>query len=427
MNHLPMFTELSASITGDTLYEWFRRVRNRSEAICAPLCTEDYVIQTMPDVSPPKWHLAHVSWFFETFLLTPYLQGYRQHHPLYAHLFNSYYETAGTFHPRPRRGLLSRPTVSDVLKYRAWVDQHMEALLGDSVHPQRQDVVFRTVLGLNHEQQHQELMYTDIKHIFFSNPMLPTYGAPAQSAMTDIPALQWSAFEGGISRMGFEEDGFCFDNERPVHKAYINPFKMATRLVSNGEYQAFIENGGYQRVECWLSEAWKYKNEHQWQAPLYWRRQDDQWYEFGLHGLHPINPAAPVSHVSFFEAHAYARWAGHRLPLEAEWEFVARQYPVSGNFCGDQILQTSPPHTQGMTQLYGDAWEWTQSAYSPYPGYRPLKGTLGEYNGKFMFSQMVLRGGSCYTDIEHIRPTYRNFFYPKDQWQCSGIRLADSV
>ncbi|UCE89551.1 MAG: ergothioneine biosynthesis protein EgtB [Pseudomonadota bacterium] len=410
-------------------------VRQRSQAICAPLAEDDYVIQTMADVSPPKWHLAHVSWFFETFLLTPFLQGYREFHPRFAYLFNSYYYTVGMMHPRPQRGLLSRPTVREVYSYREHVDEHMEKLITqlDAGHPDAEAITARIDVGLNHEQQHQELLFTDIKHILATNPLRPGYHELGTPKSSEPPAVGWVDMPGGLHEIGHGADGFAFDNETPAHMVFLNPYRLASRLVTNGEFLAFIESGGYRQCEHWLSEGWKTVQDEELQAPLYWERVDGEWQHMTLGGMRALDINAPVCHVSYYEADAYARWAGKRLPTEAEWEIAARQVPVRGNFCGEGWLHpvaagvVSESDATPFMQMYGDVWEWTRSPYAPYPGFRPLAGSLGEYNGKFMCSQMVLRGGSCATPSDHMRVTYRNFFYPGDRWQFSGLRLAEDA
>ena len=404
----------------------YQRVRRQSEALCAPLVTEDYGIQTAPEVSPPKWHIAHTSWFFETLLLKPYCRGYQPLNDSFATLFNSYYDTIGDCHPRPQRGLLSRPTVGEVYAYRAHVDEHMAQLLDDNNHPQRSDIEKLTVLGMNHEQQHQELFVTDIKHIFAYNPLRPVYRDIEIPRGRSAPALDWLAFAGGVQEVGFKGDGFAYDNESPRHKVYLNDFRLASRPVTNGEFIAFINDGGYREPQLWLSDGWHTIARHNWQAPLYWEQRDGGWWSMTLSGMQPVDEQAPVCHVSFYEAAAFARWAGKRLPTEQEWEVAAAGEPVLGNFVDNELLQPiAAPQDSGLVQLYGDIWEWTQSAYTPYPGYRQEYGALGEYNGKFMSSQMVLRGGSCATAFDHIRTTYRNFFYPHERWQFCGFRLAE--
>ena len=406
----------------------YSQIRQESVAICDPLATEDYGIQTMPDVSPIKWHLAHTSWFFETFILKAFVAGYRPFHALYAHLFNSYYEQVGTFHPRPQRGLLSRPTVEEVYQYRRYVDQAMLELL-DSVHAiQNQEIARRCMLGLQHEQQHQELMYTDIKHVFDYNPLKPVYKHLPVIENVSQPAMQWHEQPEGVYRVGDNGDHhFIYDNEAPQHKVYIAPFRIASRLITNAEYLEFIHADGYQRAQYWLSDGWKAVREGQWQSPLYWQQIDGDWFEMTLGGLRPLDLAAPVSHVSAYEAQAFASWQGKRLPTEQEWEIIAADLKISGNLRESGHLQPMASEHTGLIQFFGDVWEWTMSSYSPYPGYRAAQGALGEYNGKFMSSQVVLRGGSCVTPQNHMRASYRNFFYPDDRWQFSGIRLAETL
>lgn len=403
---------------------YFNRVRQDSETLCAPLEIEDYGIQTMPEVSPPKWHLAHSSWFFETMLLKPFLADYRPHHPKYAELFNSYYDTIGSYHPRPQRGLLSRPTVKEVYQYRAYIDEQINALLSQTNHPQWPEIVRRMIIGVNHEQQHQELMLTDIKHIFAYNPLRPAYRELSQPH-GKATAMSWISIQGGIRSIGFDGEGFAYDNEGPRHKVYLNDYCLASRPVTNAEFMEFINDGGYQRPDYWLSDAWQKILQQHWQAPLYWEQRDGEWWTITLSGMQPVEKHAPVCHVSYYEAAAYARWCGARLPTEAEWENATAELPIEGNFRDNQLLQPAAAPSDGnLTQMFGDVWEWTQSPYTPYPGYCAESGPLGEYNGKFMSSQMVLRGGSCATPLDHIRPTYRNFFYPAERWQFSGFRLA---
>ncbi len=403
----------------------YAAVRDVSRQLCAPLCTEDYCIQTMPDVSPPKWHLAHTSWFFEQFVLLPYLAGYKVHHPRYDYLFNSYYVTHGTPYPRPQRGLLSRPTVEEIYAYRAHVDAAIAELLDAVPEPHFAEVVFRTRLGLNHEQQHQELLLTDIKHIFAHNPLRPVYAERARNAPAAAAPLGWHELSGGIAEIGASGEGFVYDNETPRHRVWLDDFALASRPVTNGEYLAFMDDGGYRRPEFWLSDGWAAVNANAWEAPLYWERRDGDWWHMTLAGMQPVDAAAPVCHVSCYEASAYAAWVGARLPTEAEWERCARDAAIEGNLLESGHLQpVAADSGSAPAQLFGDVWEWTASAYAPYPGYQPLADSLGEYNGKFMSSQMVLRGGSCVTSRSHIRASYRNFFYPGDRWQFSGIRLG---
>jgi ergothioneine biosynthesis protein EgtB len=407
----------------------YQQIRQLSQDLCSPLALEDYVIQSMPDVSPPKWHLAHTSWFFETFLLVPHLPGYQVFHPKFGYLFNSYYEAVGQRHPRPQRGLLSRPSVEEIYRYRAYVDQGMGSLLKDLADPA---LVSLVLLGLNHEQQHQELLLTDIKHLLSLNPLRPAYRsdlpAPAAPGLP-VSKEQWLDYPGGLYPVGDQggEQGaaFVFDNECPAHLVYLQDYYLSHRLTSNGEYLEFIRAGGYGQPEYWLSEGWSLMQTEQWNAPLYWEEIDGDWWVMTLAGLRPVHLDEPVCHVSFYEADAYARWAGKRLPTEAEWEVAAVQVPLQGNFLEAGALHPLP--AMGKTrpdQIFGDVWEWTQSAYLPYPGFQPAAGAVGEYNGKFMCNQMVLRGGSCATSLSHIRPTYRNFFPASARWQFTGIRLA---
>ncbi len=402
----------------------YRTIRNDTESLCQPLAIEDYGIQSMPDVSPPKWHLAHTTWFFETFLLMPFLPEYRVFHPQFGYLFNSYYETVGSFFPRAQRGLLSRPTVGEVYRYRQYVDRAMEALIATLHQPDT--TLSRIKLGLNHEQQHQELLLTDIKYNFALNPLRPVYLQRTEPRCCRPSTLKWLDYPAGVRAIGHQTKGFAFDNETPRHAVYLGACRLASRLVSNGEFLEFVEAGGYRRAEHWLSDGWAAGRQKGWQAPLYWENIDGAWWLMTLAGLRRLDEHEPVCHVSFYEADAYARWRGKRLPSEAEWEVAAESQPVEGNLRNAGYLH--PVATQGkqtIEQLYGDVWEWTQSPYRPYPGFRALQGPLGEYNGKFMCNQIVLRGGSCVTPKDHIRPTYRNFFYPADRWQFSGIRLAD--
>ncbi len=403
------------------LRDAFRTVRSASRELAAPLSAEDQCIQSMPDASPTKWHLAHTTWFFETVLLQPHADGYRAFDPRFQYLFNSYYEALGPRHPRPQRGLLTRPSLDDVHAYRAHVDAGVERLL-DTV----DDAAWATIepiltLGLHHEQQHQELLLTDILHAFSCNPLLPAYrpvAAPALRLATVPPPMQWRAQPGGHVEVGHGGAGFAFDNEMPRHRALLRPFAIADRLVRCGDYAQFIADGGYQRPELWLSDGWAAVQSQGWRAPAYWLAPDDLrlahqggtaagWQVFGLHGVRPMAPEAPVSQLSFYEAAAYAEWAGARLPTEFEWEAA----------CADE----------GMTEMTGHVWQWTRSSYDPYPGFRPLPGVAAEYNGKFMVGQLVLRGGSVATPAGHTRPSYRNFFPPAARWQFSGLRLAKDL
>jgi ergothioneine biosynthesis protein EgtB len=414
----------------------FMRTREQSLGACRPLVIEDFGLQAEAFTSPPKWHLAHTSWFFETFLLVPFLRGYQTPNEQYQMLFNSYYNGIGEQFSRPRRGLLSRPTVADVKAYRAHIDTAMTRLLEDSAHPQRADILARSRLGIEHEQQHQELFYTDLKYSLFANPLYPAYlNSPAQrsageAGSTGSGKLQWCEFSGGLVEVGTDADmaqasDFAFDNEGPANSVYLNPYALADRLVTNAEYQDFVDDGGYRRPEFWLADGWAAVQERQWRQPLYWLEQDARPLQFTLRGLQPRDPDQPVCHLSGYEADAYASWAGARLPTEFEWEAAARAqpYPVPG-FDSAKLHPTPATGEQPLRQLYGDCWQWTGSAYRPYPGFRASEGAIGEYNGKFMANQWVLRGGSCVSQQGHVRATYRNFFYPQDRWQFSGLRLA---
>ncbi|TGE28038.1 ergothioneine biosynthesis protein EgtB [Hymenobacter metallicola] len=411
----------------------YQAVRQQTEALCRPLLPEDTVVQPMVDVSPPKWHLAHTTWFFETFLLGEYQPGYQVFHPDYAFLFNSYYNSLGSRVNRADRGTLSRPALADVYAYRTHVDAQMLALL------QRQAELPESFaalleLGLQHEQQHQELLVTDIKYILSTNPLAPAYlPASADAPVSDAPGppAAWLPVRGGVHRIGYEGAGFCFDNEQAPHEVYVADFSLQNRLVTNAEYLQFIEAGGYSDFRYWLGEGWELVQQAGWQAPLYWVRRPEGWFRFTHHGLRPLDLAAPVTHVSFYEADAYAHWAGARLPTEQEWEIAARQFhpeAAAGTFLESRSFDPQPLPADAAPdqchQLLGDAWEWTYSAYHAYPGYERAAGALGEYNGKFMINQLVLRGGSCATPESHIRLTYRNFFHADKRWQFTGIRLA---
>jgi len=408
----------------------YRAVRAASVALADPLSAEDCAIQSMPDASPAKWHLAHTTWYFETFVLESRAPGYRPFSPAFRVLFNSYYNSVGAQYARPDRGLLSRPSLAEIRDYREHVDRHLLAWLehGDA------DATARHVLwlGTHHEQQHQELLLTDVKHLFGCNPLDPAYRETAARAVApgdDTGPAQFLAFEGGAHEIGWSGSGFAFDNEGPRHRVWVEPFALASRPVTNCEYIAFIDAGGYRDPAPWLADGWTAVQQRGWQAPHYWRQRGDRWWTLTLGGLREVAPDEPVTHVSFYEAEAYARWAGARLPTEAEWEIAARDVPVEGNFVESGALHPRPATAHGHrpAQLFGDVWEWTRSAYGPYPGFRAPEGALGEYNGKFMSGQLVLRGGSCATPADHIRASYRNFFYPDARWQFSGIRLAQDA
>lgn len=395
-----------------------RSTRDASVAACAPLEREDYGLQAAEFASPPKWHLAHTSWFFETFVLRPYVPGYESFDPAFEMLFNSYYNGVGEQFPRPRRGLLSRPGLEAVLAYRAYVDEALFALLADPACDPA--VLSRCRLGIDHERQHQELFYTDIKYSLSVNPLAPALAAPQVEAPAAAPPLRWFSLDGGLVAIGYGGDGFAFDNEQPRHRVWLEPFALASRLVTNGEYRAFMEDGGYRRPELWLADGWDTVVREGWEAPLYWCGEDC----YTLYGRQPLDPAAPVCHVSGYEADAYARWAGARLPTEAEWEHAAARLAPSPHGVEAGRLQPAPATAADPNQFYGACWQWTASAYGPYPGFAPGAGAIGEYNGKFMSNQWVLRGGACVTPAGQLRTSYRNFFYPRDRWQFSGIRLA---
>jgi ergothioneine biosynthesis protein EgtB len=411
----------------------FEAVRQYSEALAVNLTPEDQSIQSMADVSPTKWHLAHTTWFFETFILRRFDRDYRVFDPAFAYLFNSYYEAAGPRHPRPERGLLSRPTVDVVCAYRDHVGAALANFIENSASPVWGEAAPLIELGLHHEQQHQELILMDIKHVFSINPLLPAYQAPQPQIAAPAASRDWIDFAGGLIEIGHSGESFAFDNEIPRHKAWVEPFRLATRPVTCGEYLDFIEAGAYRRPEFWLSDGWAAVQAEGWEAPLYWRRQDGVWSIFTLSGVRRLNPAEPVCHVSYYEADAYARWAACRLPTEAEWEFAAADISLAGNFadrgifhpCAEPVPIAEPGTTSRPRQMFGDVWEWTASPYIPYPRFRAATGAIGEYNGKFMCNQMVLRGGAAVTPAGHVRTTYRNFFPPSARWAFAGLRLAE--
>ena len=427
----------SPPIQQQTLAARYAAVRSLSHTICETLEPEDCCIQSMPDVSPTRWHLAHTTWFFETFILAAQ-KNYQPRHSEYRHLFNSYYNAIGKQFPRERRGLLSRPTVAEVMHYRREIDDEMVELLENANFDSQADLAALVELGLNHEQQHQELMLTDIKHVLSCNPLFPTY-RPGKFSSNDSPAAGWTKFDEGLYQIGHAGNSFAYDNESPRHRVFLESFRISNRLVTCGEYLEFIDDRGYQRPELWLSDGWKQVAAHAWQAPMYWHKIDNQWHEFTLAGLRPVNHNQPVCHVNFFEADAFARWSGARLPTEAEWELASGEIPIP-NTGADSLLaaglaihpqaaqpagsNTAPPDDAQPFQMFGALWQWTASPYLGYPGYHPAEGAVGEYNGKFMCNQFVLRGSSCATPSNHIRRTYRNFFPPEARWQFTGLRLA---
>jgi ergothioneine biosynthesis protein EgtB len=432
--------ETAASLERDALVRRYTEVRARTEALAAPLSAEDMLVQSMADASPTKWHLAHTTWFFEEFVLARFDPDHEWRDPRWRVLFNSYYEAAGPRHPRAARGLLSRPSLGEVREWRALVDARMVAFLATA----NADALATTLLGTHHEEQHQELILTDVKHALASSPLRPGYVSqralePTRQRARAPAPIQWCAFEERIALVGHDGTGFAFDNEGPRHRVLVGPFSVASRLVTNFEYARFIEDGGYERPDLWLSDGWAQARAEGWSAPLYWaqspgdRRDESGWSVFTLRGVEPLDGDAPVTHVSLFEADAYARWSGARLPTEHEWEVVASKTnrgKVEGNFVDSGRLAAAPAsEAEGstadvVTQLFGDAWEWTGSAYLPYPKFRPAAGALGEYNGKFMSGQMVLRGGSCLSPRDHLRASYRNYFPPHARWQMTGIRLV---
>lgn len=401
------------------LHAHYRLVRDASRALSAPLSAEDCCVQSMPDASPVKWHLAHTTWFFETFVLERWEPGFRPFEAAFRVLFNSYYNAVGDKHPRPQRGLLTRPDLATVLAYRADVDRRMQALLGAGLAPAQVALV---ELGLHHEQQHQELILTDLKHLFSRNPLAPALVAPPPPAAPP-PPLGWVDFAGGLVAIGHDGAGFCYDNELPRHRVFLAPYRLATRLVTNDEFLAFLEAGGYAEPAHWLSDGWDWRVAEGREHPLYWRR-GPEWQEFTLGGLVALDRHRPVTHLSYYEADAYARWAQARLPTEAEWEHACAGRAVAGHFAGRGEFHPAAARGEGLVQLFGDAWEWTSSSYAPYPGFRPGAGAVGEYNGKFMVNQYVLRGGSCATPENHLRASYRNFFPAPACWQFSAVRLA---
>ena len=410
-----------------TLYDG---VRTASEALARPLSAEDCTVQSMPDASPVKWHLAHTTWFFETFVLEAHTKSFKPFDPAFRVLFNSYYNAVGEKHPRPERGMLTRPSLAEVIAYRQHVDRRVHDLLRAraGVSSAVSDLI---TLGLNHEEQHRELMLTDMKHLLSRNPLAPAYSARWPLTAVRPRKTRWVTVPGAIYEVGHPGHGFSFDNEGPRHRVLLESFELASHPVTYGEYIAFIEDGGYQRPELWLSMGWDTVRAQGWDAPMYWYKRDGRWFNFTLHGMVEVEPSTPACHLSYFEADAYARWSGARLPTEAEWEIASTEASKAGNFVESGALHPLAPRidppASGFAQMFGDVWEWTQSDYAPYPGYRPAVGAVGEYNGKFMCNQYVLRGGSCVTPMRHIRPTYRNFFPPEARWQFSGMRLARDI
>jgi ergothioneine biosynthesis protein EgtB len=403
------------------LRERYREIRDTSLQVTEPFSAEDHMLQSMPDASPAKWHLAHTTWFFETFILSPHVSGYKPFDPRFKQLFNSYYKQLGSHPYRGARGLMSRPSLDEIHAYRAHVDKAMMRHL--EVADERTAALIE--VGLNHEQQHQELILTDIKHALWSMPLRPERGDVGRPRPVNNPApLQWMDFDGGIREIGYAGSGFSFDNETPRHEVLLRPFHLASRLTTNAEYLEFMDDGGYRRPEFWLSDGWDTVCAQGWNSPLYWEAHDGNWREFSYDGMRELDPAAPVCHVSYYEADAFAHWSKARLPREEEWEVAAEQSPSKGTLLESGKLYPQPASGMGLQQMFGDVWEWTASAYLAYPGFEPAAGAIGEYNGKFMCNQFVLRGGSCATPASHIRASYRNFFPPHARWQFMGIRLA---
>jgi len=418
--------EISSRLTQDKLLDLFDKVRQQTIALIEPLEKEDMVVQPMESASPSKWHLAHTSWFFETFVLAKYQEDFESLHPQYAYLFNSYYLQTGVPFTRSKRGVITRPTVDQVFEYRSYVNDQMRTFINSCTEEVWKDAAPVVEIGIHHEQQHQELIITDTKYLLAQNPLLPVYKPIDQQRSGSKSSLNWIAFEEGIAEIGSNGDTFTYDNEHPRHRSYIHAFELSDRLITNAEYLEFMEAGGYEDSSLWLDEGWAAVQQNNWKAPLYWFKRDENWMEFTLAGAERLNPYVPVCHISYFEADAFARWKGCRLPTEQEWEYACHDKQLTGNFVESGLIHPMSSNQQqgGLKQMFGDLWEWTSSSYAPYPGYAPLPGALGEYNGKFMANQYVLRGGSCATSKTHIRKTYRNFFHTDARWQFSGIRLA---
>ncbi len=411
----------------ERLRRLFTETRANSSRLAEPLTDEDQTPQSMEDASPTKWHLAHTTWFFEELVLKAHASGYQEYDPRFAYCFNSYYETLGERHPRPHRGMLTRPTCAEVRDFRAHIDSKMAVMFErDALSEDALDLI---ELGINHEQQHQELLVTDILSLFAIQPLRPAYRPETDAARGETPPLEWLDFPGGILHVGYDGEGFAYDNEGPPHEQLIRPFRLAHRPVTNGEWLEFMADGGYETSTLWLADGWATVNAEGWRAPCYWEERDGVWYQMGLGGLVPVDPARPVCHISYYEAQAFSLWAGKRLPSEFEWEIASRDLPEEGNTAGTGLLRPAPTSAPDGTlqQMFGNLWEWTSSAYSAYPGFQTAEGAVGEYNGKFMCGQYVLRGGSLATPDGHVRRTYRNFFYPHQRWQFMGLRLASDV
>lgn len=434
-------TETISSETRSKLLDSYKKVRNVTDLLCKPLEIEDYVVQSSEDASPVKWNIGHTTWFFEKLLLEPFIENYKPYDPIFHFINNSYYETLGKRIERVKRGILSRPTVNEIYKYRSFIDEQMSDLIKNIDDERWESLAALVVLGLNHEQQHQELMLTDLKDVFASNPFSPSYNHKDKSSTENnssivVPEITYVEFQGGMTEIGASEHGFAYDCERPRHKVFVHPFKLMNRLVTCGEFLQFIEDGGYHDAPLWLSDAWAHLQNVHWEHPRHWRKIDGVWNIFTLSGLKLLDKSEPVCHVSYYEAAAFARWKRKRMPTEIEWEVAAMfqvEEGMSGNFMDSNIFhpqplsQTNIDHQEKVSQLFGDVWEWTSSAFLPYPGYLQEEGALGEYNGKFMNNQKVLRGGSCVTPFSHFRISYRNFFQPEKRWQITGFRLASDL
>ncbi len=420
-----MDTAVTMASGREALIAELERVRRYTEVLCSPLATDDYQIQSIVQTSPPKWHIAHVTWLFEAFVLPRFVPEYKPFNPRFDFLFNSYYYTHGEMHPRARRGMLSRPPLDEVYRYRGHVNDRMRKLMESVDEARWRELAFYVVLGLNHEEQHQKLMLMDIKHNFSVNPLKPAYRNDLETVQGETRPVRWLERAGGIRQIGHANGGFAYDNEPPRHEVLLRDHRLADRFVTNGEYLAFIEVGGYADPALWLSDGWALIQREAWGHPLYWERIDGKWMQFTLGGLRGLNPHEPVCHLSFYEADAFARWAGKRLPLESELETLLAERPVTGNFADGGLLHPVPAGAAG--QWYGDLWAWTASPYAAYPGFKPLAGSVGEYNGKFMSNQMVLKGGCCATPAGHTRASYRNFFYPDERWAFTGLRLAEDA
>lgn len=412
----------------DTLHDRLFATRHLTDQLTEPLSDEDQVVQAMDDASPTKWHIAHTTWFFEAFVLKQFSPGYRVFDDRFEYCFNSYYEAVGPRHPRQKRGLLTRPTAEEVRAFRTHVDEGLRSLFAGG--HLNEDARALIELGINHEQQHQELMLTDILSLFALGPLRPAYRAECRPRPhSDAAPINWITCKGGVHTVGHRGNNFSYDNEGPAHAVLLQPYQLADRPVTNGEWMAFMDDGGYETASHWLSDGWGTAQSEGWRSPHYWEETDDGWQQMSLQGLRTVDPSAPVTHISYFEADAFARWAGKRLPTESEWEVASGDIDQNGRLLDIDTLRPLPASTgeQGLKQMFGDVWEWTSSPYTSYPGYRPAEGAVGEYNGKFMCNQFVLKGGSCVTPEGHVRRTYRNFFYPHQRWQFSGLRLADDI